>query len=442
MPFAQAASQLDSLLSSFSGAVVLLSGGADSVFLCHVLSAWSKAKAYPIAALHVNYGLRGDNSDMDESFVRQLCEDINIPLEVHTANSDDLNHGNLQQKARNLRRNLAETLFPQNWALLTGHHAADQAENLIAGLLTRSTPYGISLIQRRSGRWVHPLLDLHPQDMRRALKTAGKSWREDLSNRDSQYQRNWIRHQLLEPLGQNAPNEMPVLLERISHSISSLQEDHRRAIENCLKILSFQDDPHWMSLERSGFNRYFLDLQLGLVENLGKTCGAWFRLPSLRFRKSLCHQIAQGRPGAILPLGNGYQISLGRQRAFWHRSELSVPASQCIQMHECLTLGTKRFTFGSMPLTDLPSVFHSWKSASADEAVEIRTWEQGDRMRIAKDKHALISDIFSQAGCALPEKKLWPLVTIAGEPHWLPGLRHAWSQEHESERNNIIWMDE
>src|SRR3954449_7407382 len=85
--------------------LVMLSGGADSVCLLDV----AVRLGAHVSALHVNYGLRGDASDADERFCRELCERLEVPLQVERA---ALGSGNLQAEARDVRYAAAERLPP------------------------------------------------------------------------------------------------------------------------------------------------------------------------------------------------------------------------------------------------------------------------------------------------------------------------------------------
>src|SRR5215212_8875383 len=94
--------------------LVMLSGGADSCCLLDVAVRLG-ARA---GALHVNYGLRGADSDRDEAHCRELCERLGVPLHVERAAVRDgaAAPGNLQARARELRYAAAERLAEGDYA--------------------------------------------------------------------------------------------------------------------------------------------------------------------------------------------------------------------------------------------------------------------------------------------------------------------------------------
>ena len=64
------------------GVVVAVSGGADSMALLHALAALREEKGLSLLAAHVHHGLRGEQADADEAFVREQCEAMDVPLAV------------------------------------------------------------------------------------------------------------------------------------------------------------------------------------------------------------------------------------------------------------------------------------------------------------------------------------------------------------------------
>src|SRR6266550_1446585 len=108
--------------------LVLLSGGADSVCLLDV----AVRIGARTSALHVNYGLRGEESDDDELLCRDLCDRLGVPLHVERPKLPDT--GNLQASARDFRYAAAERLAEGDYA--TGHTATDQAETVVYRLAT------------------------------------------------------------------------------------------------------------------------------------------------------------------------------------------------------------------------------------------------------------------------------------------------------------------
>jgi tRNA(Ile)-lysidine synthase len=429
---------LDICLAEVNSVCLLLSGGADSVFLLHALHAWSKRWNRPLTTLHVNYRLRSIDSDQDALFVQQLCKDLEVACEVHRVPDAFFSSGNLQAKARGIRRVCAQERACPGRAFLTAHHAGDQAENLICGLLSGRFPFGVSLMRAQDGHWFHPLLETDPFEMREALRSRGLTWREDRSNASSLYQRNALRHTLLAPLRAHAPSELPALLQSMTDALMLLQDRRKRDLAQALKTLDYNEGPQGLSFDRQGLNRYFSWMHLALVEEMGRRCGAWFRLPRLAFRERLAKDLLTGRPGSSVSLGQGYVMSLGRKRAFWHTEALSTPKEQRLELGESVCFADQRFALSEVLAEESKGEFHRLHALRTHDKLALRVWRQGDRIQIGRDQHAKLSEIFSAAGLAGPQKETWPVFTLNDEPIWLPGLRHAWSETKQNKTILII----
>jgi tRNA(Ile)-lysidine synthase len=147
------------------GAVtVLVSGGPDSTCLWHVL----RDLGYSVSALHVNHGLRGDESDEDARSCREAFD----------AEVVDGTGGTTEDELRQIRYG-----FAKDRLRATGHTLSDQVETIIYRLVTSGNAKGIKT--RREDGVVRPLLCLWRDDTRGYCESQGLAYREDTSNRDT-----------------------------------------------------------------------------------------------------------------------------------------------------------------------------------------------------------------------------------------------------------------
>lgn len=190
-------------------AVVAVSGGSDSVALL-ALCAHSPFFERILCA-HFNHGLRGEESDEDERFVRAVATDYGIAFRSGRWRQTDRNNlarpdRNRQAAARKARYEFLSRIAgeEQCGAVLTAHHARDQVETILQnlargggtgaweGIRPSLDLYGVRILR--------PMLTLFPETIRGYLENQGGSYREDSSNRNPRYQRNWVRKELLPKL--------------------------------------------------------------------------------------------------------------------------------------------------------------------------------------------------------------------------------------------------
>lgn len=181
-----------------------LSGGADSVALLLLLL---DAGAH-LTAVHVNHGLRGDASDGDEAFVRELCAQRRVPLLVYRATAPK--HPS-EAWAREVRYDFFRQAMAQTGAdaLVLAHHRDDQAETLLLHLLRGAGLTGLTGMEARSrvdGMTIlRPLLTASRAELRAYLEEKHQPWREDASNGEARYLRNALRLEVLPHLEQLLP---------------------------------------------------------------------------------------------------------------------------------------------------------------------------------------------------------------------------------------------
>lgn len=233
-------------LSPAAPVVVALSGGADSVFLLHLVA---RARPRPRAwAVHVDHGLRGDESIADAEFCANLCWNLGIPLvrhELPLADGPDLEARAREGRYRLLLEECRRLGIHQ---LLTGHHSDDALETLLqrwmrgtepaglAGLKVQTTMTGPSPAQRHPGplaqeapvHVLRPLLRLRREEVRRLLRDAGLPWREDSSNSSPRFTRNRVRNQLLPDIRQACGDEAVDNLRAFADAVESLEDTFAR----------------------------------------------------------------------------------------------------------------------------------------------------------------------------------------------------------------------
>jgi len=184
--------------------LVAVSGGPDSVALLSVLASLAPSMRLTLSALHLNYGLRGDESDEDARFVSRLCAELEVPLICELVDlsrtSGPGKRMSLQANAREARytalQRAAEALGASKIAL--GHTADDQAETLLMWMLRGSGAAGLAGIRPlRDAVYVRPLLDVSRTDVLTYLNAKDRPFRTDSSNAKPVYLRNRIRHELL-----------------------------------------------------------------------------------------------------------------------------------------------------------------------------------------------------------------------------------------------------
>ncbi|HEV3143291.1 MAG TPA: tRNA lysidine(34) synthetase TilS [Gemmataceae bacterium] len=222
-----------------SGCVVAVSGGADSVALLRALLALrGNGENDMLVIAHLNHGLRGDESDGDEQFVRNLHQELSCQgtsrLEIRCERIDMAARAralgdNLEAVARRERyRWLAQVArdFGLN-RVATGHTADDQAETVLHRLLRGSGLQGLRGIapRRTLGDGVEvmrPLLTATRADVLEFLQSEGQPFREDRSNADLRFTRNRIRHQLLPLLQQEYNPDVAALLCRLAEQANEV----------------------------------------------------------------------------------------------------------------------------------------------------------------------------------------------------------------------------
>lgn len=206
--------QLQNLVAAPETSTYLLavSGGADSMVLAHIFN--DLGLQFQIA--HINYKLRGEDSDLDQKVVQDFCKNNSIKFHLYeVSDKDNKPENSIQLWARELRYAFFRKICEKENLdfLVTAHHLNDQLETFIINLSKASGINGLAGIPGNDNNILRPLLPFGKEEIYAFAKEHHIEYREDLSNQKNDYLRNKIRHDVV-----------PKLLETHSHFLENFKK--------------------------------------------------------------------------------------------------------------------------------------------------------------------------------------------------------------------------
>ena len=227
-------------VSSDCSLIAACSGGRDSVCLLHILSILQVRLGYKLKAVYVHHGLRQE-ADEEAGWLKALCEEKQIGFAVRyadVAGRAARERESVEEAARHLRYQLLEEEAEKEerqgqtvW-ILTAHHGKDQAETVLLHLLRGCGLKGLVGMEERRGRILRPFLSMDREEIDRYVQENHLEYREDTSNQDIRYTRNWIRCRLLPVLKEQNPSVNRNLCEMAS--LLRLDEEYLESQANQL----------------------------------------------------------------------------------------------------------------------------------------------------------------------------------------------------------------
>lgn len=184
--------------------VLGISGGPDSVCLLDILAKLAKKYDFQLHIAHVNYGLRGKESEKDEIFVKKTGKKYGIEVNVLLPKKSQYK-GNLENSLRDIRYNYFEEIRKKKKFdfIAVAHNCDDQAETVLMRIIRGSGLNGLSAMKAKSGHVIRPLLKTSRKEIMAYLKQNKLKYRIDKSNNDIKFKRNKIRHKLIPYLEKN-----------------------------------------------------------------------------------------------------------------------------------------------------------------------------------------------------------------------------------------------
>lgn len=196
---------------------VAFSGGLDSCVLLHLLAEINKTLPFQLQAHHVHHGL-SVNADAWADFCIETCAKLRVPLTLSKVKINKNSGLGLEATAREAR--YSALLSTNAQFICLAHHQDDQAETLLLQLARGAGVKGLAGMAAVSGQLLRPLLDVSRSQLAAYAKQHQLVWIEDESNVDTQFSRNFMRHEILPKL----QKQYPAIHQTISRSAQHLAE--------------------------------------------------------------------------------------------------------------------------------------------------------------------------------------------------------------------------
>lgn len=377
---------------------------------------------YTVGVAHGNFGLRGNESDGDEAFVSGYCAKHGVPFfsrRFDTKNYAERHGVSLQMAARELRYRWFDELMVEghyHW-LATAHHLNDNVETVLLRWSHGSGLDQLTGIPRKNERAIRPLLFASREMILAYAREAGVTWREDSTNMATNYQRNFIRHEVVPKLKEINPsleNTFQLTLEKLDGALELM----RRGLEQLKDSITRQEGKNFL-IDKS--------LML-LLRHPEFVCYEW--LKGIGFDFDRCRQlVASAASGEVG--GRFFSIT---HVAVVDREHIIISPRNTEEFHDVLVeewqdkaaLGPWVMHFHIEPGNRI--------SAAADQAtidcskvkfpLLWRRWKPGDSFRpLGMAKTKKVSDFLVDEQVPLTEKERVTVITSGPDIIWLAGYR-------------------
>jgi tRNA(Ile)-lysidine synthase len=347
---------------------------------------------YSPEVAHVNFGLRGEESDGDEEHVRNVAKGKGVMLNVKKVDSTEWDNKSVQERAREIRYGWFSELAAEKKfeAVFLGHHAGDQAETILLNLFRGTGFSGMKGILPKNGLWVRPLLEFSKAELLQYARENHLIWREDSSNSKTEYRRNAIRHNLMPAIRNIFPGLEKVMRKEalrfrlaanaLNHMMQELEKKFH--LKNCLdgKGYDFRailQHPlgDFFLLEMTKANGFATDVFEELKENQP--------VSETRYWKSPQHRVLELK---------------GNECWIWEKEEWKMPDS----------------FLEIMPGSDIQGFQFLQGDENLIAPFRLLPWEPGDKMR-HNGMEKKVSDLLtSQKLTRMQKKRVFKLVNNEG----------------------------
>jgi tRNA(Ile)-lysidine synthase len=399
--------------------IAAVSGGLDSVALLNFLV----ENNYKCAIAHCNFHLRGEASNLDAVFVQKLAEKYSIPLyinEFDTVYIAKRNGTSIEMTARNLRYEWFDKLFQDGdfQAIAVAHHQNDNAETIFLNIIRGTGIRGLAGIYPKREKIVRPFLCVTRSEIRDYAEKKGLQWREDLSNSDTNFKRNHIRHNILPEMEKQNPS-LVLSLSKFSENIYDAITLYNSAIDNFSKQI----------MSKNG-DIFSLDIKTLLNSPASKTL-LFEILQKFDFQTDIIDEIFKNinSQSGKKYFSKNYQIIKDREKLLISKNKITKNQDFIIEKDTKLIEKPLKLSFEIVKKESVKSLKVNKNTALFDYdtikfPLTLRTWQAGDYFQpfgfFGKQK---ISDFFVNQRFSLLDKQKTFLLISENKIIWIVNHR-------------------
>ncbi len=421
---------------------VAVSGGADSVVLLHLLHSLMSPLEIELTVLHVNHGWRGTESDLDQQFVEQLAQVLELPILCHVG--QPLGPGNKEGRNKEEGARLVRQRFFRECQvehrlrrIALGHTRSDQAETVLFRFLRGAGVAGLAgMAPVTASGLIRPLLTVSREQVRAYATANGFVWREDATNLDQRLRRNRLRLTTLPELTRNFNPNLEGVLAGSAALAGSEESYWRPRIEKLFRRLALPTS-YGLTLPVPGLTGLHPASQRRLLRRaIGEVRGHLRSIDLLHIEavREICSS-RHGHDRVILPGLDAFRsfstLLLAQPERL--RQDRDYQVEVTLGQRQSLPFDSGSLAVDSYKFEDQKSVIFNEESvanafldskkiqeALAGGPLTVRNWQPGDRFQPSGSEHSVkLKALFQEFRILLWERRHWPVMVAGREIVWV-----------------------
>ena len=411
--------------------LVALSGGPDSVFLFEFLIKFRKRFDIELGVFHLNHNLRGKDSETDEEFCRKLALTNKVPF-FRSSKKVELyakkNKLSLEEAGRETRYKELLKVARQNkyTKIATGHTLDDNAETMLLNFIKGSGLNGLSGITEKRNMIIRPILSVSKNEILNYLQQKKMNYRIDKSNFQNDYQRNYLRNEIIPLIRKNLNPQFDNAVLKTSEIVKNISSFINGELEKSFK-------------KSTTFKNGVLTINCKELENLNENLlGSFFHLTISKYFNVEPEQKNISDLLKLLSKQAGKQISLINDIvAAKERDSIVISTKKLknvvekdirIKIGDRKKIGENEISISEVNGNKV-DYNHSPKKEYVDAekirgSLLLRKWKTGERFHPLGMKHSKkVSDFLNEQKVPSQNKKSQLVLTESGKIVWIIGIR-------------------
>lgn len=414
--------------------VLGVSGGIDSMALLHIMISLKEAFQLKIQVAHLNHGVRGLESDRDALFVSEFARSRNLEYFEKSVNMNEYAEENglsKEEAGRVLRYSFFEEVREHCSAekIVVAHNMNDQVETVLFRIMRGTGVEGLRGMSFKTGRIIRPMLNISRFEIEAYIQKFSIPYREDLTNKSTEYTRNRIRLELIPYIERNFNPKFSEAIYRLSKNAEESNFlTHLGGYEHYLRMVEEKDE-EW-TIQRGLFTTSHEAIRHYILRHMMSGCSL-SSLVDYQKIQLIDRFIGIAESGKSMDLGEGWcllaEVDIVSLTKKSQNSSFEFEISSVDDAE--VEIGSYRIQLQKIKKTDENyyktgryTKYFAWEKISFP--LKIRNRRIGDRIYpYGMQGSKLLSDLYTDEKISRTERNLIPLLVCGKDILWAIGLR-------------------
>lgn len=444
------------LIARDDNILVGVSGGPDSMVLLHILNEIKEELGFNIYVAHINHGIRKEEADSDEEFVKDVCSELLIPFHSTKVNMDEYARKNKltsEEAGRAIRYGFFNKILRNigGGKIAVAHNKNDQAETLLMRFFRGTGLEGLRGMEYKNGNIIRPLLDVSREDIEKYCSDNAILVRIDRTNLEPIYGRNKTRLEVIPYIAQNYNKGIIDTLARTSKLMQMDSEFILGIVEKKYKNVVVEESQNSIVLDIDKLKEEHYSIKSRIIRQSIEKINGNLKGIEEKHINIINNLMKENTTGKSINITNNIDIKISYGHIIIEKKSKSkkvyfkypIHIGETVYINELgVTINSKVLPIAEIDINYINGFIKYFDYDKIKDVLHIRNRRDGDRFTpLGMKGSKKLKDFFIDEKVPREERDSIPIIEDNGKIIWVVGHRISEEYKVSSNTSRVLLLE-